>query len=214
MKLYLSSYRVGNHAEELKELVGKKHAKVAVSINALDWSTDLPRKQSFLERELEDIRSLGFEPEELDLRKFFGGDDLIEHMKQYDMVWFTGGNVFILAKAFRQSGFDAVIEELVKADKLVYAGYSAAFVCLASSLHGVELVDDKDAEAEGYEPGEIWDGVGLIDFYPIVHFRSGHPESDDIEKEYQYVVDHKIPHKTFRDGDAYLIHGDKQRSLS
>lgn len=214
MKLYLSSYRLGNHAEKLKELVGKKHARVAVSINALDFSTDLPRKQEFLEHEMADMRSLGFQPQELDLRKFFGKDGLLEHMKQYDLVWFTGGNVFILAKAFRQSGFGAVVDELVKSDTLVYAGYSAAFCVLTNSLHGGELVDDKDATADGYEPGEIWEGMGLIDFYPIVHFRSDHPESDDVEKEFQYVVDNKISHKTFRDGDVYLVDGTEQKTLS
>lgn len=43
MRLYLSSYRIGNHADQLKELVGKPHARVAVSVNALDFSTNLPR---------------------------------------------------------------------------------------------------------------------------------------------------------------------------
>lgn len=214
MKLYLSSFRVGNHAAKLQGLVGKPNAKVAVSVNAHDWSTDLSRKKASLDREINSMRSLGFDAEELDLREYFDNDGLVEKMREYDLVWFTGGNTFILAKAFKQSGFNVVIEELVKKDDLVYAGYSAAFCVLAPSLHGVELVDDKDAEAEGYESGEIWEGIGLIDFYPIVHFRSDHPESDDVEKEYEYVVKNNIPHKTFKDGDAYLVDGDTKQVLN
>lgn len=205
MKLYLSSYRIGNHGEELVKLVGKKTARVAVSVNALDFSDDLERKNARLAQELADIETLGFNVEELDLRNFFNNDLLMEHMKKYDAVWFSGGNTFILAKAFQQSGFDEVIEELVKTDKLVYSGYSAAFCVLYSSLRGVELVDDKDAFAPGYEPGEIWEGVGLIDFYPIVHFRSNHHESDDVEKEYNFILENGMPYKTFKDGDVYLV---------
>lgn len=209
MKLYLSSYRLGNHADKLRELVGRPGARVAVSINAIDFSTDTERTAAVLQRELDDMRSLGFEAEQLDLREYFKRDDIVEKMAQYDLVWFSGGNTFILAKAFKQSGFDAVFEELIKQEKLIYAGYSAAFCVLPKSLHGVELVDDKDIVAGGYESGEIWEGVGLIDFYPIVHFRSDHPESDDVEKEYMFVRENNMTHKTFQDGDVYIVDGNQ-----
>lgn len=205
---------MGNHTEELKKLVGKANAKVAVCVNASDGSDDVERKAEGLARELEDMRSLGFEAEQLDLREYFGKSGLAEKMKSYDLIWVRGGNTFLLAKAFRQSGFDKVFADQVVSGGLVYAGYSAAFCVLNTSLRGVELVDDKDAQAEGYEPGEIWEGLGVIDFYPIVHFRSDHHESELVEKEYEFVVKNNIPHKTFKDGDVYLVNGSKQRTLS
>lgn len=67
MKLYLSSYKLGNHAEQLQILVGKPRAKVAVCQNALDAYTDLERKAKSLQSEFDDMKSLGFDPEELDL---------------------------------------------------------------------------------------------------------------------------------------------------
>lgn len=205
---------VGNHADKLLELVGKPDAKVAVCGNARDWSNDTGRKVQGMQRDLESMQVLGFRPEVLDLRDYFGKDGLVEKLKEYDIVWVSGGNAFILAKAMKQSNFEAVINQLIKTDQLVYGGYSAAFCVVSPSLRGVELVDDKDAEAEGYESGEIWDGYGLVDFYPIVHFRSDHPESDDVEKEYEYVKDKGISLKTFRDGDAYLVNGDEQLILN
>lgn len=211
MKLYLSSFGLGNHSGKLKELVGKKDAKVAVSVNALDFSTDLPRVVDRLTDEIHTMESLGFKAERLDLREFFHKDGLRERLMEYDLVWFSGGNTFILAKAFRQSGFDKVFDELVKSGQLVYGGYSAAFAVLYSSLRGTELVDDKDAKAEGYDDGEIWEGLGVIDFYPIVHFRSGHPESNDAEIEYNYVIENQIAHKTFRDGDVYIVAGSERQ---
>lgn len=212
MKLYLSSYRLGNFADEFKKLIGKSDAKVLVCVNALDAIEDEGRNR-VLNRELEEMRGLGFIAEELDLRKYFDSDGLMEKMKNYEAIWISGGNVFILAKAFKQSGFDRVIDQQVKTGNLVYAGYSAAFCVLAPSLHGVELVDDKDAVAEGYEPGEIWQGMGLIDFYPIVHFRSDHHESELVEKEYEYVCKNNIKHKTFKDGDVYIIDGEREEVL-
>lgn len=214
MKLYLSSYRLGNHTDKLKELVDKPNAKVAVCVNALDSAPDEVRNDVVLKREIEDMQNLGFVPEELDLRKYFSKPGIVEKLKQYDLIWLSGGNVFLLAKAFKQSGFSKAFEKLIKTEKIVYAGYSAAFCVLNDSLKGVELVDDKDAQAKGYEPGEIWQGIGLIDFYPIVHFRSSHHESDAVEKEYEFVVSNNIPHKTFKDGDVYLVDGKQQTVLN
>ncbi|MCA9352121.1 Type 1 glutamine amidotransferase-like domain-containing protein [Patescibacteria group bacterium] len=214
MKLYLSSYHLGNHPNEFKKLINRENPRVAVSVNALDFLDSERRNEEFLDRELKDMKSLGFSAEELDLRDYFHNNNLAEKMKEYDAVWFSGGNVFILAKAFKQSGFDKVIEEQVKTGNLVYAGYSAAFCVLTTSLHGIELVDDKDAIAEGYEIGEIWEGIGLIDFYPIVHFRSDHEESELVEKEYEYVVKNNISHKTFKDGEVYFVDGEIRETLT
>ena len=206
MKLYLSSYRLGDQPDRLKQLVGKSNARAAVSVNALDHTNIECRDRTVLRRELEDMESLGFRPEEIDLREYFLSESrIVERLKDFDLIWFSGGNVFLLCKAMRQAGFERVFDELVKPGRLVYAGYSAAFVAVSRSLRGAELVDDKDAQAEGYPAGEIWDGFGLIDFYPIVHFRSDHPESPLVEREYEYVRSQGFAHKTFRDGEVYIV---------
>ncbi len=209
MKLYLSSYRLGNHPQELQALVKKKSAVVAVSVNALDHVKPDTRHE-ILNRELEDMKSLGFTPQELDLRNYFGKKEIVHKMREFDLVWFSGGNVFLLVKAMNLSGFDAVFKELVVTDQLVYAGYSAAFCAVSPSLHGMELVDDAAAHAYGYTAETIWDGYNLIDFHPIVHFRSNHTESELVEKEYEYVLGHNINHKTFQDGDVYVVNGAKE----
>ena len=213
MKLYLSSYRVGDHADKLKELISKDGARVAVCVNALDSADPEVRNNIVLARELADMEELGYIAEELDLRNYFNNNDLDDDLRPYDAIWFSGGNTFILAKAFKQSGFDKLFQTRIKSGDLVYAGYSAAFCVLSDDLHGVELVDDKDATAEGYESGEIWKGLGVIDFHPIVHFRSNHHESDDVEKEVNYVIENNIPHKTFKDGDVYVVNGSSQQTL-
>lgn len=185
--------------------MGNGHVRVAVSVNACDHLDQEDRNGVMLQRELADMRSLGFVAEELDLRNYFGKDGLGAQMKQYELVWFSGGNAFLLVKAFKQSGFDKVLESLVLTDHLVYAGYSAAFCAISPSLHGMELVDDKDVKVAGYQDEVIWDGYGLVDFYPLVHFRSNHHESDLVEKAYEYVKANNIAHKTFQDGDVFVV---------
>ncbi len=214
MRMYLSSYRVGNFGNELQKLVGKPNAKVAVIANSRDWSDDTDRVAQGNQRDLKDMRDLGFEPELFDLKESFGKSDLVARLSKFEMVWVLGGNTFILVKAMELSGFDDVVEKLIKPDKLVYAGYSAAFCAVGPSLDGVELVDDINASADGYKDMEVKHGYGLVDFYPIVHFRSDHHESEDVEKEYEYVKSKGRKFKTFSDGDVYIVDGSREETLS
>jgi dipeptidase E len=210
MKLYVSSYRLGNYPDKLQALVQKSAARVAVSVNAADHAPGEIRNARLLQRELGDMHSLGFDAQEVDLRAYFGTDGLVEHMQAFDLIWVSGGNVFLLVKAMKHSGFDQVFEKLIKTDRLVYAGYSAAFCALSPSLHGMEYVDNPDAHAEGYAAATLWDGYGLLPFQPMVHCRSPHHESARVEHAYAYVLAHHIPHKTFRDGDVYVVDGTKE----
>lgn len=206
MRLYLSSYKLGNDTEGFKRLVNRADARVAVIDNARDYSTDSERRTLSLKNELDDIRALGFHPEHVDLRDYFKDNHaLLEKMRKFDAVWILGGNSFILRKAMKLSGFDAVINELIRKNKLVYAGYSAALCVISPTMDGVELVDDVNAAAEGYDSETIWDGYGLIDFYPIVHYKSDHPESKLVDKELEYVKSKNRKYKTLRDGDTIVI---------
>jgi len=206
MKLYLSSYKLGDDTAGFVKLVGKTNAKVAVIDNALDCYSDVLRRSNNLDNELDSLKAIGFMPEHIDLRHYFNNNDgLFEELKQFDAVWVLGGNSFILMKAMRQSGFDRVVEELIKTNKLVYAGYSAALCVISPTLDGVELVDDVYAVADGYDDKTIWDGYGLIDFYPIVHYKSDHPESKLVDKELEYVKSKNRNYKTLRDGETIII---------
>jgi dipeptidase E len=206
MKLYLSSFKVGNDTEGFKRLVNKVNARVAVIDNSRDYSTDLERKAISLQSELDAMTELGFVPQHLDLKDYFGKPGtLVEKLRSFDVVWVVGGNSFLLRKAMEQSGFAEVIERLIKTNKLVYAGYSAGICVLAPSLKGVELVDDPNVQAEGYDPGIIWEGYGLIDFYPIVHYDSDHPESHLVDVELEHIKSLGIKYKTLRDGDTIIV---------
>ena len=206
MKLYLSSYRLGADTAGLMNLVEKPNARVAVIDNARDFSNDLERKANSLAFDMSQIRSLEYKPEHVDLRNYFSKpSQLVYDLEKFDMLWVTGGNAFILLKAMKQSGFSLVIDKLIKTNKVVYAGYSAAVCVISPTLDGAELVDDKDAKAVGYKDRILWNGYGLIDFYPIVHYKSDHPESESADKELEYIISKGRTYKTFRDGETLII---------
>jgi dipeptidase E len=209
MRLYLSSYKFGNHPEELAKLAGE-NKKTAVIANAADFGDKERRNQSTLDQ-IGRLTELGFEAHELDLRDYFGKQErLKEYLGGFGLVWIRGGNAFILQRAFGQSGFGALIKDAVEKDRITYAGYSAAVCVIAPTLRGAELVDDPTIIPEHYNKGFIWDGLGLIKYNVAVHYRSDHPESADVEKEVAYYQEHNISYKALRDGEVIIVNGEQE----
>ncbi len=186
MRLYLSSYRLGNKPEEMLPLLGD-NKRTAIIANAQD-SKPADSRSERVQQEVESLTALGLQPEELDLRDYFGkATELNVVLKDFGYIWVRGGNVFLLRKAYKQSGFDNLIVRLLREDKIAYGGFSAGVCILAPSLLGIELVDPKDEIAEGYEKDVIWDGLGILNYAVAPHYRSDHPESEDIEKCVEYL---------------------------
>ena len=203
MKLYLSSFRLGNNPERLGKLLSA-NKKAAVIVNAIDDETPEIRKEK-LEREFADFQTLGIQTEELDLRNYFEKtDELKEKLSQYGMVWVRGGNTFILNRAFFYSGFDELIKQKRPDKEFVYAGYSAGICVLAPSLKGLDVVDDPHVVPDGYKPKIIWEGLNLLNYVIEPHYRSDNFESEMIEKEIQYCIDNKILFKALRDGEVII----------
>lgn len=125
-------------------------------------------------------------------------------MRNYGLIWVRGGNVFVLRRAYKESGFDEWLKSQKGNDKLVYAGYSAGVCVLSPSLKGLDLVDDPNVVPEGYKPETVWDGVGLLDFAFIPHYRSNHPESERVEKCVAWCVENNVAYKALHDGEAII----------
>ncbi len=213
IRLYLSSYGLGNKPQELTPLVGE-NKRTAVIVNAQDAKAPETRSER-LQREIDALSGLGLQPEELDLRQYFGkSGELKEFIKNFGLVWVRGGNVFVLRKAFKQSGFDEIITDLLKNDQIAYGGYSAGVCVLAPSLYGVELVDPKDEAAEGYDAETVWDGLGILGYAVAPHYKSDHPESDDVNKYVEYLADNHMLFKTLRDGEVIVIKGHNEKIVS
>ncbi|MBC7708388.1 Type 1 glutamine amidotransferase-like domain-containing protein [Polaromonas sp.] len=211
--MYLSSYRLGNKPDELLKLLGSKK-RTALIVNAIDSLEPQERKIRLLE-EVERLKSIGLEPVEIDLRNYFGKtDELKAELLQFDLIWVRGGNVFILRRAFKQSGADTFFAKMLQTEQVVYGGYSAGICILQPHLRGIELVDQPDVIPNGYQAEVLWDCLGLLPYCVAPHYKSDHPESADIDKTVDYFVDNHIPFIALKDGQAILIDGSKQVVLN
>ena len=112
----------------------------------------------------------------------------------------------MLRHALAASGAEAVLTELVRADRLVYAGYSAGPCVLAPSLRGLENCDDPDVVQRTAGVPATYDGLGLLDVAFVPHVDSpGHPESGLLgEVAARYAAD-GTPHSALRDGQALVV---------
>ena len=208
MRLYLSSFRLGEHPEHLVRLAGEG-GRVAVIANSIDGAPAEIRREG-VQRELDDLTGLGLQPQELDLRDLTGAGDVEAALDGFDAVWVRGGNSFVLRVAMARSGADAVLAAAVRQDTLVYAGYSAGPCVLAPSLSGLELVDPVD-DVERVWPGAelVWEGIGILDRAFVPHWSSpGHPETELVDDVVARYDSDGTPYWKLRDGQVLLVEGD------
>lgn len=213
MRLYLSSFRIGDHPDRLLGLLDRPGPAVVIA-NAMDAAPADVRREA-VQLELTALGELGIEAEELDLRDHFDNDGRLDVvLAGCALVWLRGGNVFMLRHALARSGADTILIDLLRRNTLVYAGYSAGPCVLAPSLRGLELVDDAEAVRTTYDESAVWEGLGVLDYAFVPHFDSpGHPETEDIARVARRYQVEGVAHRTLRDGQAIVVDGDSTTIL-
>ena len=96
VRLYLSSFRIGGSPERLKEMAGEGREAIVIA-NACDAYADV--RDEAVERELTALGELGFRSRELDLRDYFGRNDVGRELAGADLVWVRGGERVRAAKS-------------------------------------------------------------------------------------------------------------------
>jgi dipeptidase E len=208
MKLYLSSYKLGQKTDQLKVLLSRASKKVAYISNALDWSSDLERRKNGEQSDIEQLESLGVgvELEKLDLREYFNKENELKMtIMEFGVIWVCGGNAFVLRQAMKLSGLDNILLELsaTRADML-YGGYSAGVCVLGPTLRGIHIMDPPSERPYG-DYATVWEGLGILDYVIVPHFESDHPDSEPADKAADYLRKHEIPFRTLRDGEVIIV---------
>lgn len=210
MRLYLSSYRFGSAPDRLTALVAPG-ARVAVVSNALDLIPDESRRSYArnVHDPLADLAAMGFSPFDLDLRRWFrDAAGLERELADVGLVWAVGGNTFLLRRAMAQSGLDAILQRRLAEDSLAYGGWSAGACVAGPSLRGLDLMDDPEEVAEGYDPTPIYAGLGLVDFVIVPHLASDHAEADAASVSAAWLKGQGLAHRTLRDGEVIVRVGE------
>ncbi len=206
MRMYLSSFLLGNQPEALQNLVGSDR-RAAIIVNALDNFPD--KRGQWLGAQREALSKLDFATAELDLRAYFGRiEDLRGVMPSFTTLWVNGGNSFILRRAMKQSGFDTIITEALARDTHVYAGFSAGAVVCSRSLRGLALTDDPVDAPDGYDSATVWEGLDLLPYAVVVHYRSDPVQAASAaDREIGFYEASRIPYRALQDGQALVIDG-------
>jgi dipeptidase E len=209
MRLYLSSFRIGNHPDRLLQLLGAEPGRIAVIANAMDSAPDDVRRAG-VERETDALAELGFAAQELDLRAFFDrpGSEVEVVLDAFPAVWVRGGNAFMLRYAMARSGADTALTARLRRDAIVYAGYSAGPCVLAPSLQGLELCDFPQDVTQTWGDAPVWDGLGILDHAFVPHVDSpGHFETEACGRVAEHYRANGTPHRTLNDGQVLVIDG-------
>ncbi|MFB6246012.1 MAG: Type 1 glutamine amidotransferase-like domain-containing protein [Candidatus Pacearchaeota archaeon] len=202
MKHYLSSYRIGNNGEKLKEMIGD--GKIGFILNSKDFHNVHVLSEK-LEQGIKTLNDLGLNVEHVDLKDYFGRkEDLKKKLDELLGVWVAGGNVFVLRQAMYLSGFDEIMKNIER-DNFVYSGDSAGACVLSPNLEPYNLVDDPNLHPYEELNETIWEGLGILDYVFLPHYKSNHEESRDVDKTVDYCESKGIPYKTLKDGEVIVI---------
>jgi dipeptidase E len=213
MRLFLSSYRAGEHDVDLKEFIGGIN-KVAVITNAKDYKR--PQDRNIKVQENFDYwRSIGLKPTEIDLRLYFHGPGAEKFLARHNFIWLAGGNVFLLRRALKYSGIDKYLGDAVRKNEVILGGESAGAIIMGPTLKYSEMDNVEDSPhfiPDGYDQKIIWEGLDFITYVPVPHYQDPGYGSE-IDGYIRRLEQHDIPHRKITNDQAVTINGYDEKLL-
>lgn len=199
MILYLSSQKFGDNYSFLKEWISKNSNKILLIANALDYK-DTSTVSNIIHEDKHLLSHIGFDVTIVDLKDYFEKhEELKKICRKFNNICVIGGNVFILREAMKYSGFDKYLKEISKKDNYLYIGYSAGGCVLSQNLDIYKKVDDP---VDFYNKGKIiYDGIGLIDYQFIPHYKSNYHKAYLIDEIVDTCKKENIKYKALKDGE-------------
>lgn len=146
------------------------------------------------------LRTLGLTIKEVEITQF-DKNQITRILNDCDCIYVSGGNTFFLIQELRKTGTDKLIKEQVEMGKL-YIGESAGTIILSPNIEYAKKMDDYLTLTPNFND---FTGLGIIDFYPVVHFNCFPFEeaTRNIINEYGH-----LPLKPITNQQAIVITGD------
>ena len=111
--------------------------------------------------------SLGLIIKDLEITQY-STTEIEEILNDCDYIYVSGGNTFFLMQELRKTGTDKLIIEQIEKGKL-YIGESAGAMILAPNIEYAKDMDDHLTQTPDFTD---FKGLGIVEFYPVVHFNS------------------------------------------
>jgi len=157
-------------------------------------ASKVQKDTSYVDKDTDAMRKFGFSVTNVDLEGK-KEKDLRDILQSFDVIYVQGGNTFYLLKWVKESGFDAVIEELIGRGK-IYIGVSAG-----SIIAGPDI---EIAGWKGFDPNEIglkdFSGLGCVPFCIFPHYKLEH--ASFLKEE---IAKYPYPVRILNDKQAFLV---------
>lgn len=196
-KLFLTS----NGLSALPGFLGMSPTEVKlVYITTASNTYDNP---TWLDRDREALRNMGFEFTELDITGKTK-DQLKEAFKDVNIIFVAGGNTFYLLEKVRESGFDEIIKSLVEKG-VVYGGGSAGACLAGPDIEPIAVIDHPEKVSDLKSTKSL----GLVDFVVVPHFDN----EKYGERTKKIVEEYKDKFKLIpiNDDQAILVEGENYK---
>lgn len=202
MILYLSSQKLGNKTEILKEWIEKHENKIVLIFNALDAKPE-EKVASNIKEDTALLQEIGFDVTVIDLKDYFNNKEkLKEKLINYNACLIMGGNVFVLRQAMKYSGFDEWLCQKSKSKDFLYIGYSAGSCVVGKDIRIFEQVDEP---IKFYNKNNIiFEGLGFIDYTFIPHYKSDYHKVHLIEETVEKCKRENKKYKAVKDGEVMI----------
>jgi len=113
----------------------------------------------------EALQKLGLIIDELEI-SILEKEEISKKLEICDYIYVSGGNTFFLLQELKRTGTDKFLIEQIKLGK-VYIGESAGSVILSSNIEYIKEMDDCSVVNL-----ESFSSLGIIDFYPLPHYKN------------------------------------------
>jgi len=184
-KLFLASI-VSNTIEKLIEILPGSSDKLAVAF--IPTAADPYEDKWFVDEDRDKLKEKGFNVKDVDI-KGKTEQELLEELKDVDIIFVAGGNTFYLLEKSRESGFDKIVKELIQKG-VTYVGSSAGATLAGPDIEPIKTLDDP-SKAPSLKS---FNGLNLVDFNILPHFEEknrkeyGEIIRENSEKGYKLII--------------------------
>ncbi len=188
--LLTSSGMYGSRQEILNILPKPAYdIRVAHIITASNPEVD----KTYMNKDRELMREAHFNIKDIDIENK-NKAQLMQELKDMDIIYVQGGNTFYLLKQIRMTGFDKVVKKLIKKG-VIYIGVSAGSIVTGKTIETAKwLGDENTVNLKNLK------GLKLVPFNIFVHYKQDY---DEIIRKEQKKSWHKL--KILSDTQALLV---------